>query len=229
MPHARGWLTWSVLLFLGAVALGVVVTDTALTTPDELAIDQQLQLIHTGWATGLLTGVTDIASPIAGVLILAVWVLGLLAVHRPVRAVQTFLVIAIGWNVTLVLKLLISRHRPAMATEASKSFPSGHVSFAVACAFAAYFLLRGTRWQRPVTIVGVLAVGLVMFSRIYLGAHYLTDTIGSVLITAAAVVFLTGVWPLLHAQLHLVPLLGRFGSLEDIEITRVPGVHHRTG
>lgn len=204
MPVIRRWAAWSATLFGLAVVLGLVVTHTALTTPHEVRLDQRLHDAHAGWATAILTGVTDAASPTAGLMIIAVWVLVLVALHRPVTAVRTFLVLAVGWNASLLLKYPIGRHRPPMATETHNSFPSGHVSFATACLFAAYFLARGTRWQRPVTAVGPVVVAAVMFSRIYLGAHYLTDTVGAVLVSSAAVILLTGVWPRIQAALPLV-------------------------
>jgi membrane-associated phospholipid phosphatase len=197
----RRWAVWSVTLFGVAVALGLLVTNTSLTTPDETRLDERLQQAHTGWLTSLMTAVTDAASPAAGLAVIAVWVGALLVARRPVTAVQTFLVVAVGWNVSLLMKSAIGRHRPPMADEAHNSFPSGHVSFATACLFAAYFLARGTRWQRPVLVVGPVVVAAVMFSRIYLGAHYLTDTVGAVLTASAAVVLLTGVWPYLRAVL----------------------------
>lgn len=201
MPVIRRWAVWSATLFGVAVALGLLVTHTALTTPDETRLDQRLQQAHTGWLTALMTAVTDAASPPAGLAVIAVWVVVLLVARRPVTAVQTFLVVAVGWNSSLLLKSAIGRHRPPTATEAHNSFPSGHVSLAVSCLFAAYFLARGTRWQRPVLTVGPLVVVTVMFSRVYLGAHYPTDTVGAVLVASAAVVLLTGVWPYLRRVL----------------------------
>lgn len=195
MPVIRRWPVWSALLFALAVGLGIVVTHTTLTTPTELRLDERLHDAHAGWATTVMTGITDAASPVAGLAIIVIWSLVLLATRRPLLAVQTFTVVAVGWNISLVLKNIIGRDRPPLATESHNSFPSGHVSFATAAVIAAYFLARGTRWARPIAIVGPVAIAAVMFSRIYLGAHYLTDTVGSVLVTSAAAIAVTGLWP----------------------------------
>jgi undecaprenyl-diphosphatase len=80
---------------------------------------------------------------------------------------------------------------------------------------AAYFLARGTRWQRPAAFGGAAVVALVAFSRLYIGAHYPIDVLGSVLVSGSAILFLTGIW---HAwllpRLHLVPFLDRFGPVQ---------------
>ena len=77
-------------------------------------------------------------------------------------------------------------------TPSGWSFPSGHAmgSF-VTYGFLAYLLTRVPRVDVPRrTAVAVLAVLVLLigFSRIYLGAHYLSDVIGGY---AAAAVWLT--------------------------------------
>jgi membrane-associated phospholipid phosphatase len=91
------------------------------------------------------------------------------------------------------LKLVISRPRPAVSAlvpvyrnTATQSFPSGHVTFYVCffgfLFFVAFALLpRGSMLRRlalALTGVPVLLVGL---SRIYLGAHWPSDTLGAYL------------------------------------------------
>jgi undecaprenyl-diphosphatase len=92
-----------------------------------------------------------------------------------------------------ILKLVISRPRPAVSAlvpvyrnTVTQSFPSGHVTFYVCffgfLFFVAFALLpRGSALRRLALIITALPVLLVGLSRIYLGAHWPSDTLGAYL------------------------------------------------
>ncbi|GAA3835162.1 hypothetical protein GCM10022403_079910 [Streptomyces coacervatus] len=221
MPQVRHWLRNPLIVFALAITLGLVAAHTSLLQPDELRLDRALQNdTRIGWLNTVMLGVSNIVSPVGGLVILSLWCGWLLLRrHHPVDALSTFLVVAVGWNSSEIAKLIIARNRPPAVYSldpetGSNSFPSGHVAFTVSAAIAAYFLARGTRWQWPTALGGAAAVALIAFSRLYIGAHYPIDVLGSVLVSASAIVCLTGVW---HAwllpRLHLVPFLDRFGPL----------------
>ncbi len=84
--------------------------------------------------------------------------------------------------INTVLKLLLARPRPALfpplVAESGFSFPSGHVTAAV----AVYGLLAVFLWwqrHRAWAIASGAWVLVVAVSRIYLGVHYPSDTLGS--------------------------------------------------
>jgi membrane-associated phospholipid phosphatase len=231
MPEVRHWSRISLLVFLAAIALGLVAAHTRLIQPDDLRLDRVIQTDTRGPAlTPVMTAISDIASPVGGVVILGLWTGWLLLVRRrPVTAVSTFLVVAVGWNSSELAKVIVARHRPPAVYSlqpeiGSDSFPSGHVAFTVSAMVAAYFLARGTRWQRPVAVAGAVTVAVVAFDRLYIGAHYPTDVLGSVLVSGAAITALTGVWHRwLLPRLDRVPLLARFGLVETAGIPPLPG------
>jgi len=89
-----------------------------------------------------------------------------------------------------LLKLLIARPRPAMtyageivalAEGITFSLPSGHTAKSVAIVLPFLVLIAGWRWQQAM-IKGVIAVivGGVCFSRLVLGAHYVSDVLAGV-------------------------------------------------
>jgi uncharacterized membrane protein YdjX (TVP38/TMEM64 family) len=87
----------------------------------------------------------------------------------------------------VILKLAYERLRPKFETPlvelATYSFPSGHTSAAVAFygVLAAFLVSRFyDRRRRAACVAGAIAaVALVGFSRIYLGAHYLSDVLAA--------------------------------------------------
>jgi len=102
------------------------------------------------------------------------------------------------------IKMLIARPRPTTADVAvilphgGQSFPSGHVTFYVCyfgfLFFVAYALLPPRTFARRLALtLTILMIALVGLSRVYLGAHWPSDTIGAY--------FLGGLW--LALSLHL--------------------------
>jgi undecaprenyl-diphosphatase len=83
---------------------------------------------------------------------------------------------------------------PLAPETGSNSFPSGHVCFAVALAYALYFLACGTRWAKVAAAAGAVMALIVAWSRIYIGVHYPTDVAASFLASSAAVLLLAGLW-----------------------------------
>jgi undecaprenyl-diphosphatase len=94
-----------------------------------------------------------------------------------------------GMFLNVVLKNIFHRARPLVAdpilTFSSYGFPSGHTMVAT-CLYGvagAFAIWKFRRWPARASAVAMasLMVLLVGFSRIYLGAHYLSDVLGAIL------------------------------------------------
>ncbi|MFL5606785.1 MAG: phosphatase PAP2 family protein [Gemmatimonadaceae bacterium] len=122
-----------------------------------------------------------------GIVILGV---GWLVLRRDwFRAVALTLAVVGGSLLNDLLKALFHRGRPETATEfirhESWSFPSGHsMNSLIGFGFVAYLFLERTEDRRAriaIMLATLVLVGLVGFSRLYLGVHYLSDVIAGFL------------------------------------------------
>jgi len=97
------------------------------------------------------------------------------------------LVVPGGMLLNVLMKHAFGRARPSfddpILTLATYSFPSGHVAAATLFygLLAAFLIPRIAqwRWRVLVVLVAFLIVTLVALSRLYLGAHYLSDVLAA--------------------------------------------------
>ena len=142
-------------------------------------------------------GSSPVLAAVAGLVVV------LLVVRRR-RMEAVFLVIALVGTLELndMLKLLVHRPRPGFdwaAVWPETGFPSGHSmnSFVVYLAIALVIWRLGGRRAGIVTVVlAIVLVASIGISRIYLGAHWLSDVIGGYLAGALWLLFLAAAWTL---------------------------------
>jgi len=113
------------------------------------------------------------------------------------QAVMLTLAVGGGSLLNILLKHFFHRQRPVLEnpllTLTSFGFPSGHTMGATLFYGAlAVFLAQSVRgWRGRVLAfwIAALAVALIGLSRIYLGAHYLTDVVGAIAVGLAWLAF----------------------------------------
>jgi diacylglycerol kinase family enzyme/membrane-associated phospholipid phosphatase len=181
-----------------AVLTGVLVLGgrAVLASPGVTATDRQV----TAWLVAHRTAALDEAMRAvtwAGSWVAALVVVGVLAVLVATRriGVLPLLVVVVGWAGELagvaLVKAVVQRPRPPASIRLvlvhGWSFPSGHTAVAVVM-FSAVAAIICLLVHRPavriaVCLLAAAVVGLVAFSRIELGAHWLSDVVASLVWT----------------------------------------------
>jgi membrane protein DedA with SNARE-associated domain/membrane-associated phospholipid phosphatase len=191
-------LTVSVAALVGAGwAFGALLQDVLARDELELVDRPVAQFFvrhREAWLTRTLQDVTNLGSiRILLPLILVVGV-GWWVRRRTWRPLVLLATAYAGADLAFnAVKELVHRPRPPIAIllkpVAGPSFPSGHATQAVAVygMLAALAAATTPRWSRKVTVwaLAVLVAGLVGLSRLYLGAHWLTDVLAGLALGAA--------------------------------------------
>lgn len=175
-----------------AVVVGLVLLVTGLilrTDPFDLGVVVALNQVHTGtWGTFadlMYVGVGPAAAVVLTIVLAGIiWLVS----RSFLTAISFGLVVAVTWLPVAVLKLIVDRPRPGASSlshlyvpaQVDGSYPSGHTAFVVALAFAAWFLLRDTRWRWLVVVLGAAATAVIGFAVVSDGLHYPTDVLASI-------------------------------------------------
>ena len=184
----------SVIAFLVAggvlVALACLLGWWVFSRGDQpFAIDVWWNALVTTWWNPVLLGFSRVMNWVGGGWfgVLAVPIgaaVGLILLRRPWTAAYFLAAEAVSAAGVQVLKHLFGRVRPEDILVVSDygSYPSGHVANAATIAAAAVVVFPRV-W---VVVAGAVWVLLMAFSRTYLHAHWLSDTLGGALIGAGA-------------------------------------------
>ena len=180
---------WVALLVAGALFFVIAwnVSGHSALVDVDARVSAWLHLRAMPMITDFMLGVSLLHAPAA----MAGWGLAFAAilyrVHERYWIMTLLLAMAGGSLLNLVLKYSYARTRPhfedPFVTLSSYSFPSGHTAGAVLFygVLGAFLVSRFKSPARRTAIVaGALGmVALVAFSRVYLGAHYLSDVMAA--------------------------------------------------
>jgi membrane protein DedA with SNARE-associated domain/membrane-associated phospholipid phosphatase len=211
-PESLGLLTAAVMLLGGAwMFLGIledVVSGDPLVQFDHLVFTT-LQELRTGLVDNLMIVATELGSALVAIAVIAA-VSVVLACKRCWRTLAYWLT-AVGFAQALVwmLKMALERARPIAMYDGGDqySFPSGHAASSIVLyGFLAFLLAHGKRpgIRLAITLQAAGLVGLIAFSRLYLGAHWLSDVLASLSLGTAWVALLSIAY-LQHVRTERLP------------------------
>lgn len=191
-------------LVSGAVALGVVAAAGALIAlrQSPLGVDAEwmaeiVEHRNRAWEIPSLV-MNSVGGGVFGVFVVPIGIaLLLVALKRRWAALFFLLASVLSAGMVQLLKNLFGRARPEDILVAADygSFPSGHTANAATIAVTLGIIFRKA-W---VWVAGVAYTVLMLLSRTYLGAHWLSDTLGGMLLGAGVAVI---VWAPLALRLQ---------------------------
>lgn len=181
------------LLFLVAASLFGIVAAAVVSGDRLTLLDVEIARWLRAWATPQFTTwmlvVTHLHSTTA-VCVYGIVVSAWMARWRRWRAVATVAVCVVGGlALNVLVKHAFQRPRPMLddplLTLDTYSFPSGHVAGSTLL-YGLLVVLAFRRTRRPgarllALVAAVVVIGLVAFTRLYLGVHYFSDVIGGLL------------------------------------------------
>ncbi|HTN55718.1 MAG TPA: phosphatase PAP2 family protein [Microbacterium sp.] len=188
-------------LLAGAVVLGWVIVVVFAGAVDGLdpSWNRLMIQIRQPWMLAIAYALNIIGGGWSAILLVPLLIIGLLlALRRWRAAVYAAAAFVVSVGLTQLIKEIFGRARPEDLLVPSDfgSFPSGHTSNAATIAAVLIIVFR-RRWVAIAGIIWTLAMAL---SRTILSVHWLTDTIGAMLIGAAAAMLVAAVlgrWALL--------------------------------
>lgn len=222
------WPGTAVVLYVLALLLGLWAKGAGRFSP-ELGWDVALSHDRIGVFSAVALWINTVLQPLGGVVILAAACLLLWSRRGLATALAFGSTVCAAWLPAAVGKVLVDRARPPLTVThalvpelGTDSFPSGHTELAAALVLAAVLVVARTRrTRRLVLAIGGMFTLVVAVSRLYLGVHYPSDVLGSLLVATAGALAWTWLW-----RGWIGPWLeGRFPQLAGTRGTTAGGRH----
>ncbi len=186
MKRKKGEYYFIAVLLILFIMLTLFVTLGKLDFVDEYVFNQVIKLKGNALSKFLYL-ITNMASTI-GIIILII-LTAIIFIRKKALSSFKYVVINVFSGVLLmeVLKHIIKRVRPSWKwiTQGGFSYPSGHTISALVFYGTLILLVSkkvNGKLRKPLLISFYLMIILTGFSRIYFGAHYLTDVLASVIL-----------------------------------------------
>lgn len=190
------YISSAVLIVVGAL-LFTALTVQVLTKTGIEAFDRSTEMWFVSIRRPTLTTINDvlavafgpIAMPIIVLVVCVAWIIFATHAWRPLLLGAAMI---LGVLLIQVITRVVQRPRPPLdlmlfGKDTTYSFPSGHV-----CGVADFFLItsylvlsRAPKAGRIVVaaVISVIGIGSQVLSRLYLGYHWLSDTLGAITVS----------------------------------------------
>ncbi|AVK64726.1 phosphatase [Lactobacillus sp. CBA3606] len=166
--------------FISEGAIGIDLLDAGVTSLVTIKVN--------GFFTGSFKLISWLASPGRDILWLVLLSFLLYGFKYKIQAFWSLGLMAGGVILDFIFKHLVARARPIdhLAADSGYSYPSGHVmgTFLLVTVIIIFVVpeLASYRWALVLKWASIVWLLLVMIARIYMQAHYPTDTLGAVLL-----------------------------------------------
>ncbi|AAT89915.1 acid phosphatase [Leifsonia xyli subsp. xyli str. CTCB07] len=208
-------VTLFVATFFGLLLIGLVISPSASWTADEMRFVIAANNAHTA-VSDMIAGTIEVVFGPTGAVLIGLATVGLIGAAKRswFVALQVALLIGIPSAAMGLMKLLVCRlgpdpsmltYPPSGANGAPMfSYPSGHTAFAAAWALALLVVLDRRRLRGALFFVALGLVVVTGWSRLYLGVHYGTDVLASMVLVPVTTLAVASVTARLRMS-HRVP------------------------
>ncbi len=182
----KRFLAFAVVLVLGGSWLFLGVLEDVISGDPLLLVDarvhETLRSLRTPGGDRFMVAVTELGD-VQVLLPVILVALGWFIAHRLWRtAIYWLLAVGVAETLVKVIKLTLQRDRPGALYVGIEqfSFPSGHATLSVVVYGFLAFLLAAEAPQRRRVLIGSAAsllIGAIASSRLYLGAHWMSDVL----------------------------------------------------
>jgi len=174
-------ITAAIALFLLAVCyIGLY---TKVVFPLDETVARWAMSFRSDTLSPLLKFITDAYTPLASISFFIALTSILVIVRRYREAIYFFVTVVGALVIKMYLKGIIMRPRPPykIIDIGGYSFPSGHATLSMATGIGLYMIARHIRgndgFSRIVLGFALLWAGLIGFTRLYFGAHWISDVV----------------------------------------------------